>query len=161
MIRPDLTIATWPSHDLIFPNHVRLKKKFTFRRGRTEAPPNWIWADRKQRRKRVHQPRNRRECVGELAQIDGCEHWWFDDRGPQCTLLVFIDDATRRLMHLQFVAVHGQTGSCCHHPARPDGDAENAVLVAVERHQLAPGLPDRRGWHMEVRESRLALASTG
>src|SRR3954467_693164 len=62
-----------------------------------------IWADRKQRRKQVHQPRHRRECVGELVQVDGCEHWWFEDRGPQCTLLVFIDDATSRLMHLQFV----------------------------------------------------------
>ena len=62
-----------------------------------------IWTDRRQRRKRVHQPRHRRECVGELVQIDGCEHWWFEDRGPQCTLLVFIDDATSRLMHLQFV----------------------------------------------------------
>ena len=36
-------------------------------------------------------------------QVDGSEHWWFEDRGPQCTLLVFIDDATSRLMHLQFV----------------------------------------------------------
>jgi len=62
-----------------------------------------IWADRKQRRKPVHQPRHRRECVGELVQVDGCEHWWFEDRGPQCTLLVFIDDATSRLMQLQFV----------------------------------------------------------
>ena len=62
-----------------------------------------IWADRKQRRKHVHQPRHRRDCIGELVQIDGCEHWWFEDRGPQCTLLVFIDDATSRLMHLQFV----------------------------------------------------------
>ncbi|MBV8505355.1 MAG: ISNCY family transposase [Alphaproteobacteria bacterium] len=62
-----------------------------------------IWADRKQRRKQVHQPRHRRDCVGELVQIDGCEHWWFEDRGPQCTLLVFVDDATSRLMHLQFV----------------------------------------------------------
>jgi hypothetical protein len=35
------------------------------------------------------------------VQVDGCEHWWFEDRGPQCTLLVFIDDATGRLMHLQ------------------------------------------------------------
>jgi hypothetical protein len=42
-------------------------------------------------------------AFGELVQIDGCEHWWFEDRGPQCTLLVFIDDATSRLMHLQFV----------------------------------------------------------
>jgi transposase len=62
-----------------------------------------LWADRRQRRKRIHQPRRRRDCVGELVQVDGCEHWWFEDRGPQCTLLVFIDDATGRLMHLQFV----------------------------------------------------------
>jgi len=62
-----------------------------------------LWLDRKQRRKHVHQPRYRRDCVGELVQVDGCEHWWFEARGPQCTLLVFIDDATSRLMHLQFV----------------------------------------------------------
>ena len=62
-----------------------------------------IWADRKRRRKRVHQPRHRRECVGELVEVDGCKHWWFEDRGPQYTLLVFIDDATSRLMHLRFV----------------------------------------------------------
>jgi hypothetical protein len=62
-----------------------------------------IWKDRRQRLKPVHQPRYRRECFGELIQIDGSEHWWFEDRGPQCTLLVFIDDATSRLMHLRFV----------------------------------------------------------
>jgi transposase len=62
-----------------------------------------LWLDRKQRHKRIHQPRPRRECVGELVQVDGSEHWWFEDRGPQCTLLVFVDDATSRLMHLQFV----------------------------------------------------------
>jgi hypothetical protein len=61
-----------------------------------------LWRDRKQR-KQVHQPRPRRDCVGELVQVDGSEHWWFEDRGPQCTLLVFVDDATSRLMHLQFV----------------------------------------------------------
>jgi transposase len=61
-----------------------------------------LWRDRKQR-KSIHQPRRRRDCVGELVQIDGSEHWWFEDRGPQCTLLVFVDDATSRLMHLQFV----------------------------------------------------------
>src|ERR1700739_3884296 len=61
-----------------------------------------LWRDRKQGR-RIDQPRPRRECVGELVQVDGSEHWWFEDRGPQCTLLVFVDDATSRLMHLQFV----------------------------------------------------------
>lgn len=52
-----------------------------------------IWKSRAQRR-RVHQPRLRRESLGELIQIDGSEHRWFEDRGPACTLLVFIDDAT-------------------------------------------------------------------
>ncbi len=62
-----------------------------------------IWVRRRDRIKRVHQPRHRRDCLGELIQVDGCEHWWFEDRGPQCTLLVFVDDATSRLMHLSFV----------------------------------------------------------
>src|SRR3982075_2396753 len=58
--------------------------------------------DRRPGLKPVHQPRYRRDCLGELIQIDGSEHWWFEGRGPQCTLLVYIDDATSRLMHLQF-----------------------------------------------------------
>jgi hypothetical protein len=66
-----------------------------------------LWRDRRQWRKQVHQPRSRRDCVGQLVQVDGCEHWWFGDRGPQCTLLVFIDDATGRLMHLQSSRVNG------------------------------------------------------
>lgn len=36
-------------------------------------------------------------------QIDGSEHAWFEDRGPQCTLLVYIDDATGKLLELWFV----------------------------------------------------------
>ena len=62
-----------------------------------------LWQDRQQRLKPVHQPRSRRDCLGELVQIDGSQHWWFEERGPQCTLLVFVDDATSRLMHLRFV----------------------------------------------------------
>lgn len=45
-----------------------------------------IWLSRKQRR-RFHQPRLRRECLGELIQIDGLDHRWFEDCGPPCTLL--------------------------------------------------------------------------
>src|SRR5262249_47786548 len=37
-------------------------------------------------------------------QIDGSEHAWFEDRGPRCTLLAFVDDATSRLLQLRFVA---------------------------------------------------------
>lgn len=62
-----------------------------------------IWVRRKDRLKRIHQPRARRDCLGELVQIDGSEHWWFEDRGLQSTLLVYVDDATSRLMHLKFV----------------------------------------------------------
>jgi hypothetical protein len=62
-----------------------------------------LWKDRRAKLRPVHQPRYRRDCVGELIQIDGSDHWWFEQRGPRCTLLVYIDDATSRLMHLQFV----------------------------------------------------------
>jgi hypothetical protein len=62
-----------------------------------------IWKDRQARRPRPYQPRYRRDCRGELIQIDGSKHWWFEDRGPQCTLLVYIDDATSELMHLKMV----------------------------------------------------------
>jgi hypothetical protein len=61
-----------------------------------------LWLARQQRR-RFHQPRLRREALGELVQIDGSEHRWFEDRADPCTLLVFIDDATGRLMQLRFV----------------------------------------------------------
>lgn len=52
-----------------------------------------LWIPRKLRPPRVHQPRPRRACTGELIQIDGSEHRWFEDRGPACTLLVYVDDA--------------------------------------------------------------------
>ena len=61
-----------------------------------------LWLSRKQRRT-FHQPRLRREALGELIQIDGSDHRWFEDRGLACTLLVFVDDATSRPMHLEFV----------------------------------------------------------
>lgn len=62
-----------------------------------------LWKDRDARRPRPYQPRYRRDCRGELVQVDGSKHWWFEGRGPQCTLLVFIDDATSELMHLRMV----------------------------------------------------------
>jgi hypothetical protein len=62
-----------------------------------------LWLSRTQRRT-FHQPRLRRESYGELIQIDGSDHRWFEQRGEPCTLLVFIDDATSNLMQLRFVA---------------------------------------------------------
>ncbi len=45
----------------------------------------------------------RREALGELVRTGGSDHRWFEDRGPPCTLLVFVDDATSKLMQLRFV----------------------------------------------------------
>jgi transposase len=70
-------------------HHLKVSRE-TLRKWMTEAG---IWLSRKQRRN-FHQPRLRRESLGELVQIDGSEHRWFEDRANPCTLLVFIDDAT-------------------------------------------------------------------
>ena len=61
-----------------------------------------MWVTRTARGAKVHQPRPRRACLGELVQIDGSPHAWFEDRGPECTLLVYVDDATGKLQELRF-----------------------------------------------------------
>ncbi len=61
-----------------------------------------LWIPRARREPRVQQPRHRRPCRGELIQIDGSDHEWFEERAPRCTLLVFVDDATSALMELWF-----------------------------------------------------------
>src|ERR1700741_583801 len=63
-----------------------------------------LWIDRRHRPPSPHQPRRRRDCLGELVQIDGSEHAWFEARGEMCTLLAFVDAVTSRLMVLRFVA---------------------------------------------------------
>jgi transposase len=75
--------------------------KETLRQWMKEAE---LWTTRRERRRQVYQPRGRRDCFGELVQIDGSHHWWFEERGPKCALLVYIDDATGRLLHLRFAA---------------------------------------------------------
>jgi hypothetical protein len=62
-----------------------------------------LWKPRRAKKSAVHQMRERRACLGELVQIDGSDHAWFEERGERCTLLVFIDDATGKLQELLFV----------------------------------------------------------
>jgi len=74
-----------------------------------------IWMSRAER-KRIQQPRHRREHIGELIQIDGSEHRWFEGRAAACTLLVFVDDATSRLIsyrraHCLFRGAEGLSSS--------------------------------------------------
>lgn len=96
-----------------------------------------LWVERKARAKTIHQPRYRRDCVGELVQIDGCVHWWFEDRGPQSTLLVFVNNATSQLMLLKFVP----------------SESALAYLQATREYVAAHGKPvafysDRHGTHI-------------
>jgi transposase len=62
-----------------------------------------LWKAKKARKVVVHQMRERRACYGELVQIDGSPHDWFEGRAAECSLLVFIDDATGKLGELLFV----------------------------------------------------------
>ena len=62
-----------------------------------------LWKPTRQPLPVIHELRERRAGVGELVQLDGSPHLWFENRGPSCTLLVFIDDATGKLLHLLFV----------------------------------------------------------
>ncbi len=62
-----------------------------------------LWKARKAKKVTVHQLRERRACFGELVQIDGSPHDWFEGRAEPCVLLVFIDDATGQLVQLLFV----------------------------------------------------------
>ncbi len=93
-----------------------------------------LWKPKTRRARRVFQLRERRARFGELIQIDGSPHDWFEGRAPRCALIVFIDDATGRLTALRFA------------PA----ETTRAYLEALRGHVLEHGAPlafysDRHG----------------
>jgi len=50
---------------------------------------------KKTRKRRIyHQWRERKRYRGEMIQMDGSHHAWFEGRGPRCVLMGYIDDAT-------------------------------------------------------------------
>lgn len=61
-----------------------------------------LWKPKRRRVVRIHQQRERRRREGELVQADGSPHAWFEDRGPNCTLLAFVDDATGKIKEAAF-----------------------------------------------------------
>ena len=71
-----------------------------------------IWKPKRAKKPATHPMRERRACFGELVQIDGSDHDWFEGRGPKCTLLVYIDDATGQLLELWFVPDETFFGYC-------------------------------------------------
>jgi len=68
------------------------------------------WRTRKGGTVCAHPMRERRTRFGELIQVDGSPHDWFEGRGEYCTLLVFIDDATGRLTQLRFTPTETTLG---------------------------------------------------
>lgn len=82
----------------------------TKRHGFTRSVPtlrSWmieagLWRARSVRRKRPFQLRERRAALGELVQIDGSPHAWFEQRAARCTLIIFVDDATSRIQYARF-----------------------------------------------------------
>ena len=93
-----------------------------------------LWRPRRGAGARVHALRERRACFGELIQVDGSLHDWFEGRAAPCCLLVFIDDATSCLTQLRFVERETTLG----------------YMQALYEHVLAHGLPmalysDRHG----------------
>ncbi len=83
------------------------------------------WKPKRGQSIRTHPLRDRRPRRGELIQIDGSPHDWFEGRAPICCLLVFIDDATSALTDLQFVDVETTLG----------------YMAALERHIGRYGVP--------------------
>lgn len=62
-----------------------------------------MWKPKNKPKLIVHPIRLRRTKEGELVQIDGSPHDWFEGRAEYSNLIVFIDDATGKLKYLQFV----------------------------------------------------------
>ena len=56
----------------------------------------------KQKRIKHRKLRERRAMLGIMIQLDGSPHDWFEGRVAWCTLLVFIDDATSKILCLEF-----------------------------------------------------------
>ena len=51
----------------------------------------------RQRKAKHRQWRERKACFGQMVQMDGSHHDWFEGRGPKCVLMVRVDDATNRM----------------------------------------------------------------
>lgn len=99
-----LVAAHYPDFGPSFANEKLLERHqitvgtTTLRKGMIAAG---IW--RAKRPKPFHRAwRPRKACLGEMVQVDGSEHDWFEGRGPRCTLIAFIDDATSNVALARF-----------------------------------------------------------
>ena len=104
----------------------------------------WLLAEglwTRTRRTKVHRRRRaRKECVGELVQMDGSHHDWFEGRRREAVLMVMIDDASGRIYARFF-----------------EEETQAAAFTMVQRYAARNGLPqalyvDRAGIYRSDRE---------
>jgi len=88
------------AHEKLVENH---GISFSVETLRQEMIKEGVWKPKKKKNNSIHPLRERRDGEGELVQVDGSPHAWFEDRAPKCDLLVYIDDATGKLLWLKFV----------------------------------------------------------
>ena len=69
-----------------------------------------IGSPRKRRAPTHRQRRLARAREGEMLLLDGSLHRWLEDRGPQITLLGFLDDATRKVLVAEFFPTEDARG---------------------------------------------------
>ena len=66
-----------------------------------ETLRRWLWAAGKRpvrrRRQQHRQWRERKACLGQMVQLDGSHHDWFEGRRAKAVLMVMVDDATNRV----------------------------------------------------------------
>lgn len=92
------------------------------------------WRAPRQARRR----RERTACYGGQVQADGSAHAWFEDRGPPCTAMVFIDDATGRIQQLRFYQTE-TTEAYLESTARMCLEHGKPIRIVTDRHSAVFG----------------------
>jgi hypothetical protein len=95
------------AHELLTERHGVTCCRQTLRSLRIEAG---LGPKRKRRPPRHRSRRERRERAGAMLLLDGSTHAWFEERGPRCTLLGAIDDASGEVVALRFEPVEDLAG---------------------------------------------------
>jgi len=93
--------------------------------------------------------RARKECFGEMVQMDGSHHDWFEGRRPWAVLMVMIDDATNRSYARFF-----------------EEETTAAAMTTFQRYVARHGLPrslyvDRDSIYRTTRDATLDEALAG
>lgn len=120
-----------------------------------------LWKTREGRQVKLHQPRMRRACFGELVQIDGSLHRWFEERGDACSLLVYIDDATGSLLQLHFAPTESTSAyfAATHQYIEQHGKPQSfyADKAAIFRSPSAADRASRTQFHRALSELDIEL----